>query len=65
MPTRPPSTGFHHAVLIAAVLCAAGGVLSGLTIRDDVLAHAVDPAAVATEAGCTHSAVPTEHVRGR
>ena len=32
------TTGFHHAVLIAAVLCGAGGVLSLLTIRDDALA---------------------------
>lgn len=41
------STGFHHAVLIAASLCAAGGVLSWLTISDDVLdrAHPTIPAA--------------------
>jgi len=32
------TTGFHHAVLIAAVLCGAGGVLSLLMIRDDALA---------------------------
>lgn len=31
------SSGFHRAVLIAAALCAAGGVLSALTIRNDVL----------------------------
>lgn len=31
------SAGFHRAVLIAAALCAVGGVLSAATIRDDVL----------------------------
>ena len=31
------STGFHHAVLIAAGLCALGGMLAWLLIRDDVL----------------------------
>jgi hypothetical protein len=31
------STGFHHAVLIAAALCAFGGVLSWLFISDRVL----------------------------
>jgi predicted MFS family arabinose efflux permease len=31
------SSGFHRAVLIAAVLCASGGLLSAFTIRDDVL----------------------------
>ncbi|MGI8667383.1 MAG: MFS transporter [Jatrophihabitans sp.] len=48
------SRGFHHAVLIAALLCAAGGVLSALSIRDDVLAAAEEPAAVAKAASCTH-----------
>jgi MFS family permease len=32
------SAGFQHAVLIAAALCAAGGVLSWFVIDDDVLA---------------------------
>jgi EmrB/QacA subfamily drug resistance transporter len=31
------SRGFHHAVWIAAVLCALGGVLAGVLIRNDVL----------------------------
>ena len=31
------STGFHHAVLISAGLCALGGLLSWLLISDDVL----------------------------
>lgn len=34
------SRGFHHAALIAAVLCALGGVLAGLLIRNDVLTRA-------------------------
>jgi EmrB/QacA subfamily drug resistance transporter len=33
------STGFHHAVLIAAALCALGGILSWLVISDRVLEH--------------------------
>jgi EmrB/QacA subfamily drug resistance transporter len=31
------SNGFHHAVWIAATLCAIGGVLAGIFIRNDVL----------------------------
>jgi hypothetical protein len=31
------SNGFHHAVWIAATLCALGGVLAGVLIRNDVL----------------------------
>jgi hypothetical protein len=34
------SRGFHHAALIAAVLCALGGVLAGVLIRNDVLTRA-------------------------
>lgn len=34
------SRGFHHAVWIAAVLCALGGVLAGVLIRNDVLTKA-------------------------
>ena len=46
------STGFHHAVLIAAGMCVAGGLLSAATIRRDVLEGA------AAEAGTdTHSVV--------
>ncbi|MDQ1484747.1 MAG: hypothetical protein QOJ62_440 [Actinomycetota bacterium] len=32
------SRGFHHAVLIAGALCALGGVISAIFIRNDVLA---------------------------
>jgi EmrB/QacA subfamily drug resistance transporter len=32
------STGFHHAALIAAALCALGGVISAVFVRNDVLA---------------------------
>jgi EmrB/QacA subfamily drug resistance transporter len=35
--------GFHNAMLVAAVLCASGGVLAWLTIRDDVLERAGEP----------------------
>ncbi|MEO7262067.1 MAG: DHA2 family efflux MFS transporter permease subunit [Jatrophihabitantaceae bacterium] len=42
------SNGYQHAVLIAAALCVAGGVLAAVTISDDVLAGAEDPAAVAS-----------------
>jgi EmrB/QacA subfamily drug resistance transporter len=34
------SRGFHHAALIAAVLCALGGLLAGVLIRNDVLTRA-------------------------
>jgi hypothetical protein len=52
------SAGFHHAVLISAGLCVAGGVLSALTIRNDL----PGPSA-AREAGAhVHSAVPCSHV---
>jgi predicted MFS family arabinose efflux permease len=33
------SSGFHHAVLISAALCALGGILSWLLISDEVLAR--------------------------
>jgi EmrB/QacA subfamily drug resistance transporter len=39
------SSGFHRAVLIAAGLCAAGGLLSAVTIRDDVLDRGPERAA--------------------
>ncbi len=45
------SHGFHHAVLIAAAVSAAGGVLAAFTISNDVLARAEDPAAVALACG--------------
>ena len=34
------SAGFHHAVLITAALCIAGGLLAGATISDHVLESA-------------------------
>ena len=42
------SSGFHRAVLISAGLCAAGGVLAALTIRNDVLQGPAEKPAVAT-----------------
>ncbi|HEY0167616.1 MAG TPA: DHA2 family efflux MFS transporter permease subunit [Jatrophihabitans sp.] len=39
------SHGYQQAVSIAAALCVAGGLLAGLTISDDVLAGAPEPAA--------------------
>jgi EmrB/QacA subfamily drug resistance transporter len=44
------STGFHHAVLITAGLCIAGGLLAGLTISDDVLTGAGEPVAITAAA---------------
>jgi hypothetical protein len=52
------SAGFHHAVLISAGLCVLGGLLSALTIRNEVLGR---PAS--RDAGThVHSAVPCSHV---
>jgi EmrB/QacA subfamily drug resistance transporter len=51
------SNGFHHAVFIAATLCALGGVLAGVLIRNDVLkagtarGEAPDQAGVASTPG--------------
>lgn len=42
------SAGFHRAVLIAAGLCVAGGLLAGLTISDKVLAGSDQPALAGT-----------------
>jgi EmrB/QacA subfamily drug resistance transporter len=56
------STGFHHAVLIAAGLCALGGVLSAFLIgkeipsTDEACEH--DPAAL-----CVHCPISAPHVR--
>ena len=55
------SAGFHHAVLIAAVLCAAGGILAAVTIRDDTFAVADDPEAAYEAADTAHSAVHVSH----
>jgi EmrB/QacA subfamily drug resistance transporter len=56
------STGFHHAVLIAAALCAAGGVLSALLIGNEVEPEdelrREDPAALQP-----HCAISGPHVR--
>ena len=56
------STGFHHAVLIAAALCAVGGILSAFLIGREVLgiddARAEDPAAFQL-----HCPVTTPHAR--
>ena len=46
------STGFHHAVLIAAGMCVAGGLLSAATIRHDVLEGA-EPAVATAGPGPT------------
>ena len=51
------SEGFHHAVLIAAGLCIAGGLLAGVTISDHVLAGVEDRAEVAS-AGAHPAAEP-------
>jgi EmrB/QacA subfamily drug resistance transporter len=59
------STGFHHAVLITAALCALGGILAAATIRDDILAEAADPEAVQQAAGCTHTVIHTPQVARR
>jgi MFS family permease len=55
------SAGYHRAMLIAAALCAAGGVLAALTIRRDVLA-APRPAENAT-ACQPHPALAPQRVR--
>jgi EmrB/QacA subfamily drug resistance transporter len=55
------SAGYHRAMLIAAALCAAGGVLAALTIRRDVLA-APRPAEETT-ACQPHAALAPQRVR--
>jgi MFS family permease len=56
------STGFHHAVLICAALCAVGGILSALLIGRGAAsvqrARAEDPAALQP-----HCAIDVPHVR--
>jgi EmrB/QacA subfamily drug resistance transporter len=56
------SAGFHHAVLIAAGLCATGGLLAALTISDDVLAGVEDPPPVTPAAS---SPAPEPGLPGR
>jgi hypothetical protein len=56
------STGFHHAVLIAAALCALGGVLSAVLISDQLTeadpAREADPTAL-----CTRCPINVPNVR--
>ncbi len=52
------SAGFHHAALISAGLCVAGGLLSALLIRNDVLVRASSRGAETQ----VHTAVPSPHV---
>jgi EmrB/QacA subfamily drug resistance transporter len=55
------TTGFHHAVLAAALLLAIGGVLSWLLIRNDVLARGGDPEDEAP--GCSRPTLSAPHAR--
>lgn len=61
------STGFHHAVLIAAGLCALGGVLSWLMIRNDVLdcSSGAQQSQEQLAAGCTRPTLTVPHARPR
>jgi EmrB/QacA subfamily drug resistance transporter len=45
------SRGFHHAVWIAATLCASGGVLAGVFIRNDVLKRGTPSGAAPGQVG--------------
>ncbi len=54
------SDGFQRAVLIAAALCALGGVLAALTIRDDVLAVGEPTEEVACAACQPSAAIPAQ-----
>jgi hypothetical protein len=59
------SAGFHNAVLIAAGLCAAGGVLAAFTIRRDVLQTTEATAEELDWAACQpHAAIPAQSGRG-
>jgi EmrB/QacA subfamily drug resistance transporter len=59
------SAGFHNAVLIAAGLCAAGGVLAAFTIRRDVLQTTEATAEELDCAACQpHAAIPAQSGRG-
>jgi EmrB/QacA subfamily drug resistance transporter len=53
------SNGFHHAVWIAATLCALGGVLAGLLIRGDVLKAGTARGEVGDQAGRQAGAAST------
>jgi len=52
------SSGFHHAVLIAAALCVAGGLLAGLTISDDLLSGGEEQPAGAAAMNAAPAAEP-------
>ena len=54
------SDGFQRAVLIAAALCALGGVLAALTIRDDVLAVGEPTEEMACAACQPNAAIPAQ-----
>ena len=54
------SEGFQRAVLIAAALCALGGVLAALTIRDDVLAVGEPTEEMACAACQPNAAIPAQ-----
>ncbi len=54
------SDGFQRAVLIAAALCALGGVLAALTIRDDVLAVGEPTEEIACAACQPNAAIPAQ-----
>jgi EmrB/QacA subfamily drug resistance transporter len=56
------STGFHHAVLIAAGLCAFGGVLSAILISSDA-GVADDDRPVDTTAQCTRCPIGAPNAR--
>jgi EmrB/QacA subfamily drug resistance transporter len=45
------SRGFHHAAWIAAALCASGGVLAGVFIRNDVLKKGTSSGAASDQVG--------------
>jgi MFS family permease len=45
------SRGFHHAAWIAATLCASGGVLAGLFIKNDVLKRGTPSGAAPDQVG--------------
>ena len=56
------ATGFHHAVLIAAAMCAAGGLVSALLI-DDAAARAGEPRQPDPTVGCAHCPIGAPNVR--
>ncbi|WP_159803557.1 MFS transporter [Arthrobacter zhaoguopingii] len=57
------SEGFGRATLVAGLLCAAGGLLSAVTLRDHSLAGACEEAAQAGAATHTPDLIPVRHGR--